>query len=144
MKIKRITRLHPATLAAIGVFIGHASQADTILDFNSRPNGVANNDIVAASFGDGVKVSSAGITVTNGFGTPNINLTWQGTGGASWQWYVDSVWAAVQLDNSAISNRPELVFTPNNIAPAVLIKSFKLPPYSGSMERFTSTRSRSS
>jgi len=89
MKIKKIARFHFAALAALGMFFGHGAQADTILDFNSRPNGVANNDIVAASFGDGVKVSSAGITVTNGFGTPNINLTWQGTGGASWQWYVD-------------------------------------------------------
>jgi len=139
MKIKKIARFYPAALAAFGVF-GHGAQADTILDFDSRPNGVANNDIVAASFGDGVKVSSAGITVTNGCGTPNINLTWQGTGGSSWQWYVDSVWAAVQLDNSAISNRHELVFTPNNLAAAVVIKSFNFHPYylfSAFGERFT-------
>src|SRR2546426_3270683 len=137
MKIKRIAKFHPAALAALGVFLGRGAQADTILDFDSLPNGVKNNDIVAASFGDGVTVSSAGITVTNGFGTPNINLTWQGTGGGSWQWYVDSVWAAVQLDYSAISNRHELVFTPNNIAAAVVIKSFNLHPYYVSTERFT-------
>src|SRR5207245_11345612 len=53
------------------------------------------------------------------------------------QWYVDSVWAAVQLDNSAISNRHELVFTPNNLAAAVVIKSFNLHPYYVSTERFT-------
>src|SRR5438094_7394061 len=137
MKSKRVAKFHPAALAAIGVFLGHGAQADTILDFDSRPNGVANNDIVSASFGDGVKVSSAGITVTNGFGTPNINLTWQGTGGSSWQWYVNSVWAAVQLDYSAISNRHELVFTPNNLAAAVVIKSFNFHPYYVSSERFT-------
>src|SRR6266571_2995528 len=137
MKIKRIAKFHPAALAAIGVFLGHGASADTILDFDSLPNGVKNNDIVAASFGDGVTVSSAGITVTNGFGTPNINLTWQGTGGGSWQWYVNSVWAAVQLDYSAISNRHELVFTPNNLAAAVVIKSFNFHPYYVSTERFT-------
>src|SRR6266404_642452 len=137
MKIKRVAKDHLAALAAVGMFLGYGAQADTILDFDSRPNGVANNDIVAASFGDGVKVSSAGITVTNGFGTPNINLTWQGTGGSSWQWYLNSVWAAVQLDNSAISNRHELVFTPNNIAAAVVIKSFNFHPYYVDTERFT-------
>src|SRR6266446_2677250 len=137
MKIRKLANLRPIALAALGVFLGGGAQADTILDFNSRPNGVANNAIVAASFGDGVTVSSAGITVTNGFGTPNINLTWQGTGGGSWQWYVDSVWAAVQLDNSAVSNRHELVFTPNNLAAAVVIKSFNLHPYYVSTERFT-------
>src|ERR1044071_6483807 len=140
MKIKRIAKLHAVGLAVLSVFLTHPAQADTILDFDSRPNGVANNDIVSASFGDGVTASSAGITVTNGFGTPNINLIWQGTGGASWQWYVDSVWAAVQLDNSAVSNRHGLVFTPNNPAAAVVIKSFNFHPYylfSAFGERFT-------
>jgi len=127
MKLKKLTRLHRAGLLALGVFLGRGAQADTILDFEAHPNGVGNNDVVAQTFGDAISASEDGITVS-GFGTPNVGLTWQGTGG-TWQHYLDAVWAGVQLDSSDVGDRHELVFTPNNPSAAVVIKSFNFHPY---------------
>jgi hypothetical protein len=127
MKMKKLHPLCPLALTAIGVFLGRGAQADTTLDFTVRPPGQANNSAILQTFGDGAGVSSDGITVT-GFGTPNINLTWQGTG-ANWDYYVDSVWTAGQLNSSDVGDRNELVFTPNVPQVAAVIKSFNFHPY---------------
>jgi hypothetical protein len=140
MKIKHLRHFGPALLA-MGVFLGRGAYADTILDFNTLPRGVRNNDNVAQTFGDAVSASSDGITVV-GFGTPNLGLTWQSSAGAAWQWYVEDlgaggIWAAVQLDNSTVGARHELVFAPNNSAAAAVIKSLNFHGYYISNERFT-------
>ena len=127
MKIRKLRQFGPATLLAMGVFLGHGAYADTILDFNTLPRGVRNNDNVAQTFGDAVSASSDGITVV-GFGTPNLGLTWQSSAGTAWQWYVEDlaaggIWTAVQLDNSTVGARHELVFAPNNSGAAAVIKS---------------------
>lgn len=127
MKMKKLANLRPLALAALGVFLGRGAYADTTIDFEAFPPGGANNVTIFQTFGDNASVSSAGVTVS-GFGTPNINLTWQGTG-ASWQFYIDSVWAAGQLDSSQVGDRNELVFAPNSPLAAVVIKSFNFHPY---------------
>jgi hypothetical protein len=127
MKIKKIHALRPLALAAIGVFLGRGAQADTTLDFSAFPPGQGNNVPIIQTFGDGAGVSSEGVTVTD-FGTPNINLTWQGTG-ANWDYYIDSVWSAGQLNSSDVGDRNELVFTPNVPQAAAVIKSFNFHPY---------------
>jgi hypothetical protein len=114
-------------LTALGVFLGRGAQADTILDFDIRPAGQNNNAPILQSFGDTASASSDGVTVA-GFGTPNIGLTWQATGG-QWDYYVDSVWSAGQLDGSGVGDFHELVFTPNSPSAAVVIKSFNFHPY---------------
>ena len=141
MKIRKFCQFGPAALLAMGVFLGRGAYADTILDFDTQPPGVNNNDNVAQTFGDAVSASSAGITVV-GFGTPNIGLTWQTSAGAAWQWYTEDlgaggIWAAVQLDNSTVGARHELVFTPNNPEAAAVIKSLNFHGYYISNERFT-------
>ena len=133
--MKRIRNLRPIALAALGVFLGRGAQADTILDFDIRPAGQGQNANLIQTFGDSAAASSDGVTVV-GFGTPNIDLTWQGTGG-QWQYYADSVWSAAQLDSSNVGDRHELVFTPNSLQAAVVIKSFNFHPYYLDTERFT-------
>ncbi len=140
MKIKHLRHFGPALLA-MGVFLGRGAYADTILDFDTLPNRVNNNDPVAQTFGDAVSASSDGITVV-GFGTPNLGLTWQTSAGAAWQWYVEDlgaggVWTAVQLDNSTVGARHELVFAPNNSSAGGVIKSLNFHGYYISTERFT-------
>lgn len=138
-KLPYLMHWRAVALVATGVFLGRGAQADTTLDFDVLPPGVNNNSVVAQTFGDEAGLSSEGITVT-GFGTPNIGLTWQGTGG-TWQHYTESgggaVWTAVQLDNSDVGDRHELIFTPNHPSAAVVIKSFNLHGYYISTERFT-------
>jgi len=139
MKRSKLLNVPSVALIATGVFFGRGAQADTILDFDALPNGVGVNDVVAQTFGDAASASSDGVTVA-GFGTPNIGLTWQSTGGA-WDHYTESgggaIWTAVQLDSSDVGDRHELVFTPNNPAASVVIKSFNLHGYYISNERFT-------
>ena len=135
--MKKRTNLRPLALAAMGVFLGRGAQADTVLDFDIIPAGQASNQQILQTFGDAAAASSDGVTV-NGFGTPNIGLTWQGTG-ANWDYYNDggSVWSGVQLNSSGVGDINDLVFAPNNPAAAVVIKSFNFHPYYVSTERFT-------
>jgi len=132
--MKKRTNFRPFALAALGVFLGRGAQADTILDFDIRPAGQGNNAVIPQTFGDAAAASSDGVTVA-GFGTPNIGLTWQATGGR-WDYYVDSVWSAGQLDSSAVGDVHELVFTPNSPSAAAVIKSFNFHPYYISTERY--------
>lgn len=134
MKRSLFSRYRAVALIATGVFLGRSAQADTILDFNIRPAGQNNNAAILQSFGDAVAVSSDGITV-DGFGTPNLNLTWQATGGR-WDFYVDSVWSGGQLDSSNVGDVHELVITPNHPSAAGVIKSFNFHPYYISNERY--------
>ncbi len=140
MKIKKFANLRPMALMAMGVFLGHGAQADTVLDFESLPPGQNQNQAIIQSFGDNASASSAGVSVV-GFGTPNIGLTWQATpvagGAARWDFYIDDIWAAGQLDSSSVGDRHEVVFTPNNPQAAVVLKSFNFHPYYLSNERFT-------
>jgi len=134
MKMKRIANLRPVALFALGVFLGRGAQADTVLDFGVRPVGQNNNAAILQTFGDAAAASSDGVTVT-GFGTPNIALTWQATGGR-WDYYVDSVWSAGQLDSSQVGDVHELVFAPNSPLAAAVIKSLNFHPYYVSNERY--------
>jgi len=64
MKLKKFARLRPIALARHRrVPRPAAPAADTILDFDTLPNRVGNNDNVAQTFGDAVSASSDGITV---------------------------------------------------------------------------------
>jgi hypothetical protein len=142
MKIKKIANARSLALLALGVFLGHGAQADTILDFESLPTAAGQNQNAAIiqSFGDNASASSEGVTVV-GFGTPNIGLTWQATpvsgGAARWDFYIDDIWAAGQLDSSSVGDRHEVVFTPNNPQAAAVIQSFNFHPYYLSTERYT-------
>lgn len=140
MKIKKLANFRPMALLAMGVFLGHGAQADTILDFESWPVGQNQNAAIIQSFGDNASASSEGVTVV-GFGSPNIGLTWQATpvpgGAARWDFYIDDIWAAGQLDSSSVGDRHEVVFTPNNPQAAAVIKSFNFHPYYLSNERYT-------
>ncbi|MFN0127309.1 MAG: Ig-like domain-containing protein [Verrucomicrobiales bacterium] len=135
--MKRRSHLQPTGLAVaiVGVFLGRGAQAETIMDFDIRPEGLTNNTVLPATFGDDASDPSDGISL-DGFGTPNIGLTWQATG-AQWQYYLDGVWSAVQLDSSGIDDTHELVFTPNSLSARVIIKSFNFHPYYVSSERYT-------
>jgi hypothetical protein len=135
MKMKKLANLRPIALVALGVFLGRGAQADTILDFNTTPTGLGNNDAIIQSFGDYATASSAGVTVM-GFGTPNIGLTWRATG-AQWEYYVDSVWSAAQLNSSGVGDSHRIAFAPNSAAARVVIKSFNFHPYYVSDERYT-------
>src|SRR6266700_3115318 len=96
--------------AAVGVLLGRGAQADTILTFDARPSGQANNAQVAQSFGDNVSGPGNGIAVS-GFATPNVALTWStGVGGGEWDYYVDSVWSAGQLDGSSVGTTHRIIF----------------------------------
>jgi hypothetical protein len=132
MKRCKTANLSSLALLATGVFLGRCALADTTLNFNGVPTGQVNKDPIVQAFGDRVTVSSDGIAVT-GFGTPNINLTWQGTGAADtrWDYYDDggSVWSAAQLNNSAVGFRHEIVFAPNAAQAAAVVKSFNFHPY---------------
>ncbi|HKS37020.1 MAG TPA: hypothetical protein VJW76_07515 [Verrucomicrobiae bacterium] len=118
--------LKPLALAAAGVFLGRAAFADTLLTFDASPPGQGQNAQILQTFGDNAADSSPGVLVT-GVGTPDIRLNWQSTGGR-WDYYIDAVWSAGQLDSSGIADLHEIVFTPSAPA-AVIIKSFNFHPY---------------
>jgi hypothetical protein len=128
MKIKK--HLRPAGLVALGVFLGRGAQADTVIDFNSFAIPPGNNTGIYQYFGDYATNSSDGVTVT-GFGTPNIGLTWVGTGDPDtrWEFYNDSVWSAGQLNHSVPGTANEIVFAPDNATARAVIKSFNFHPY---------------
>ena len=133
MKMIKNRNLRPVALAALGVFLGRAAQADTILDFDIIPAGQPNNNQVIQSFGDNAAASSDGVTVS-GFGTPNIGLTWGGSGptaGTRWDYYNDggSVWSAVQLARSDLGTAHQINFAPNSPSAQAVIKSFNFHPY---------------
>lgn len=135
MKMKKLANLRPVVLAALGVFLGRGAQADTTLDFELPfPAGQAQNVPVLQSFGDTVAASSAGVTVA-GFGTPNIGLTWQATGGGTTRWEywndtgVDDVWSAGQLNSSDVGDTHEIEFKPNVLTARAVVKSFNFHPY---------------
>ena len=65
--------------------------------------------------------------LVSGIGTPDIGLTWRATGGR-WDYYIDSVWSAAQLDSSGVGDFHEIVFTPGATTAAIL-KSFNFHPY---------------
>lgn len=134
MKIRK-AHLKTVALAVLGVVVGRGAQADTVLTFDAFPAGQANNQPIIQTFGDTASTSSEGVQV-NGFGTPNIGLTWQATGGR-WDFYIDTVWASGQLDSSNVGDVHEVVFKPNNPAAQVVLKSFNFFPYYLSSERYT-------
>jgi hypothetical protein len=120
---------------AIGVALGRSAQADTILTFDRRPQGQANQVAVIQTYGDNAGTSSAGVDVV-GFGTAGIGLTWGGTGGTTqWEWYQDQVWDAGQLNDSLVGTFHSILFTPIPSA-AVVIKSLNFHPYYVSSETF--------
>jgi hypothetical protein len=136
--MKKLPISRPA-LIALGVFLGRAAQADTILTFDATPVDQLNNNAINQSFGDTATNSSDGVSVV-GFGTPNIDLTWKSNGGESrWDYYNDggSVWQAAQLNGSFVGTSHRLTFTPHSASARVVIKSFNFHPYYVSTERFT-------
>jgi hypothetical protein len=134
MKPTKLRKFSPVAIAAIGVVLGRGAQAATIIDFNTLPAGQPHNGAILQTFGDNASVSSPGVTVVGG-GTPNIGLTWNSTGGR-WDYYIDSVWSAGQLDNSNIGDLHNLVLTPQ-AGFSVSLNSFNFHPYYVSEERFT-------
>jgi hypothetical protein len=119
---------------AVGVALGRGAQADTIITFDTLP-GSLNNSPLAPDFGDNVGTSKPGIDVV-GFGTAGIALNFQGSGGATrWEYYIDGVWSAAQLNGSTIGSFHSIDFTPGPTA-AVAIKSFNFHPYYVSDETY--------
>lgn len=137
MRTESHPRITPIVLWAIALSIGSRAPADTILDFDIPPPGVSTNVSIPQEFGDNVVEPSDGISL-DGFGTPNIGLSWL-TGGGNWHYYLDAVWASVQLDDSYEGDSHSIVFAPNNPAARVVVKSFNFFPYYVSNERFTYT-----
>jgi hypothetical protein len=135
VKLRRPRNLPPLALAAVGVFLGRGAQADTVIDFEFPPPDGGTNIAISDDYGDNISASSDGITIV-GFGTPNIGLSWPAPGG-NWHYYLDGVWAAVQLDDSYEGDVHSIVFTPNNPGARVVVKSFNFHPYYVSDERFT-------
>jgi len=138
--MKRIRNLCPAALVAVGVFLGRGAQADTTLDFESDASlctppqqNNPNNPPGITNFGSFAAASSGGVTVSGGFGTPNIGLIWGGIPSPEtrWEYYNDGGyrWSGVQLQGSGIGNTEKLTFVPNNPGASVVIKSFNFHPY---------------
>src|SRR5688572_907547 len=107
MKRSKLGRFNTTAIAAVGVFLGRGAYAATIIDFDTIPAGQSHNAQIIDTFGDNAAASSAGVTVV-GTGTPNIGLTWQATGGR-WDYYIDTVWSAGQLDSSGVGDLHEVV-----------------------------------
>jgi hypothetical protein len=138
MKIRK--HLRPAGLIALGVFLGRGAQADTTLDFNSdatlcTPPQIENpnNPPGITNFGNYAAASSGGVTVSGGFGTPNIGLDWNGSPwpDTRWEYYNDGGyrWSAVQLQGSSIGSTEMLTFVPDSASARAVVKSFNFHPY---------------
>jgi hypothetical protein len=138
MKIRK--HLRPAGLIALGVFLGRGAQADTTLDFNADAASCTppqlenpNNPPGITNFGSFAAASSGGVTVSGGFGTPNIGLVWGGSPSPDtrWEYYNDGGyrWSGVQLQGSSIGSTEKLGFVPNSGLASVTIKSFNFHPY---------------
>jgi len=120
---------------AVGVVLGRGAQADTILTFDAAPPGQAFNEVPIPGFGDNAGSSRPGVDVL-GFGTSGISLDFRGSGGATrWEYYIDGVWSAAQLNGSTIGSFHAIDFTPSPTA-AVAIKSFNFHPYYLSSETY--------
>jgi len=148
MKMKKLRYLRPVGLVAVGVFLGRGAHADTTLDFNSdaslcTPPQIENPNAPPGitNFGNYAAASSGGVTVSGGFGTPNIGLVWGGipSPDTRWEYYNDggAVWAGVQLQGSAIGTIHKLAFVPNSASAKATIKSFNFHGYYNDNERFT-------
>src|SRR6266850_8594339 len=146
MKIRK--HLRPAGLVALGVFLGRGAHADTTLDFNSdaslcAPPQIENPNAPPGitDFGNFAAASSGGVTVSGGFGTPNIGLVWGGipSPGTRWEYYNDggAVWAGVQLQGSDVGSTEKLTFAPNSASARAVVKSFNFHGYYNDNERFT-------
>ncbi len=142
MKRSLFRSLKPVALTGTGVFLGRGACADTTLTFDARPSGQGQNAAILQSFGDNVVGPSPGVSVV-GNGTPDIGLTWRATPSPNnvdtttrWDYYIDSVWSAGQLNSSHVGDFHELVFTPTSTT-SVVLKSFNFHPYYNSTERFT-------
>jgi hypothetical protein len=138
MKIRK--HLRPAGLIALGVFLGRGAQADTTLDFNADAGSCTPPQVEnppgppgITDFGNFAAASSGGVTVSGGFGTPNIGVFWGGipTPDARWDYYNDGGyrWSGVQLQGSSIGSTHKLTFVPNSGSASVTIKSFNFHPY---------------
>ena len=136
MKRRNLGRIKPLAVAVVGVVLGRAAQADTVLTFDAFPAGQNHNAPILQTFGDNAAASSAGVSVI-GNGTPNIGLTWSGGGSATarWDYYIDPVWSAGQLNGSSVGGFHNLLFTPD-AGFGVSIKSFNFHPYYNSAETF--------
>jgi hypothetical protein len=138
MKIRK--HLRPAGLIVLGVFLGRGAQADTTLDFNSDAGSCTppqvnnpNNAPGITNFGSFAAASSGGVTVSGGFGTPNIGLVWGGSPSPDtrWEYYNDGGyrWSGVQLQGAGIGSTEKLTFVPNSGSARAVIKSFNFHPY---------------
>jgi hypothetical protein len=138
MKIRK--HLRPAGLIALGVFLGRGAQADTTLDFNSPADSCTPPQVEnppgppgITNFGNYAAASSGGVTVSGGFGTPNIGLVWGGipSPDTRWEYYNDGGyrWSGVQLQGSSIGSTEKLTFVPNSGLASVTVKSFNFHPY---------------
>lgn len=127
MKSRRLRSLKTVGIAAIGVFLGRGAEAGTILTFDTFPTGVGNNDAVPQTFGDNAAASSPGVSVV-GAGTPNIGLSWSLAGNTRWEYYIDPVWSAAQLNGSTNGAIHSLTLSPDPSA-AVMLNSFNFHPY---------------
>jgi hypothetical protein len=130
MKRSKLGRLKPAAIVAVGVVLGRGAQAGTILTFDALPPGQAHNQPIIQTFGDNATAPSPGVSVFGG-GTPDINLTWSAAGSvgvARWDYYIDSVWSAGQLNDAGVGNTYDLLFAPGAAA-AVSVGSFNFHPY---------------
>jgi hypothetical protein len=140
MKRSTLFRLSPTAIVAVGVFLGRGAQAETILTFDALPAGQPQNQQIIQTFGDNAAASSEGVSVV-GTGTPNIGLTWSGSGeisGTRWDFYIDAVWSAGQLDGSGLGAAHNILFTPT-AGWAVRLSSFNFHPYYVSAETFDYT-----
>lgn len=126
MKRSLLGNLKPIAMVAVGIILGRGAQADTVLTFDGLPAGQPGGGQIIQSFGGNASASSPGVLV-NGAGTPDIGLTWQGTGGR-WDYYIDAVWSAGQLDSSDTGDLHEIIFTPT-ASKSVILKSFNFHPY---------------
>ncbi len=130
-------------LLAVGVFLGRGAHADTILDFDAAPPGQVNNSPIIAGFGSNAGNSSPGVSVT-GFGTPDISLNLVSSVGGSgntatrWDYYIDSVWSAGQLNGSTVGSFHGIVFAPG-AGVGVTLNSFDFHPYYNNGETFAYT-----
>jgi hypothetical protein len=135
MKRGKLRRLKPSAVVVVGIVLGRGAQADTILTFDAFPPGQLLNEPIIVGFGSNASVSSPGVTVV-GSGTAEIGLTFGGSGGETrWDYYIDSVWSAGQLNGATNGTFHTILFTPTPSV-AVSLASLNFHPYYVSAQRF--------
>src|SRR6185295_2634856 len=98
-------------------------------------SGQTQNQPILAGFGSNASASSPGVSVV-GVGTPNISLTLGSSGGAArWDYYINPVWSAGQLNGSTNGTFHSILFTPTPSV-AVSLDSLNFHPYYVSAETF--------